>query len=254
MKKALIAVAFVVSGLPAWRWALPPDWWSKVDACLPPNTHAFVAQMSIEQCAAYIRPFAAVWLILFIFDLIANQTIGTGELGKDPHTGFEAVDEGVPHSRFRWQQDGFTATMSNHDGLARGFLWFFLTLVTIVIWYFVAGITTGLVLTLILGSALSYFAAERTPTRVKVTSHAIFIRDHKESRKLDRNHFACFMNYGNWLGFTYGRRNFPFGGRMGGGAIVEIAAALNQLMESGPPAHRATPSATYVPRTKRSEF
>jgi hypothetical protein len=137
-------------------------------------------------------------------------------------------------------------------------------------------ITSWLVITTLLGVALGYFAAWRLPTTVKVASEAITITDHRDGRKkLDRNQFVSFTPNHGWLGRTYGLRNAGFGGNLGGAVIVEIASALNRLMQDAPrpsqpyssssaqpqthaPRHRYTtgytPPAGQTPRARRSEF
>lgn len=253
MRKLLVLFLFLTTGLPVLHWALPEAWWNKVDAALPPELLQYSTQLAQQPAAwfeSYIRIFAIAWLAIFVIDLIANQSIGAWSLGKDGR-GFEAVDDAVPHARFRRTEDGFKVTMRNNDGLGGGIMFFFLTALTAGIWYLVVReITNWLVITTILGVALGYFAAWRLPTTVEVRQEAVITTDHRDGqKKLDRNQFTSFTPNHGWLGRTYGLRNEGFGGNLGKGIIVEIASALNRLMQNEPRSRQAYTATSSRPET-----
>lgn len=236
----IIGYAVVV---PAYRWR-------ERRAVAKPVEGADVALASAAAVPAFDRAVASTGGDEVIRPRPASPALGTG---------FAEANRDVPHTKFQWTEDGFTASF-NTTGT----------------WLFIFGNSlssmraSGNIIAVISMMAIMlasivfllvwYIIDALIKTTIVVDRGSITVA----GRRMRRDDFGGFHVYrtisvgnkrGSILGYNYGTQSFAFGGVWHEGAAIEVAAGLNRVLRIAPTAaDECRVSAEELRSARPSEF
>jgi hypothetical protein len=229
--KKLTALAFVVFGLPLWWWLF----WKYYNPSGLNDLQPGVVASTLPWCRLYAWPFAALFIIWFVGDLIKDQMADDALSDQHP-------TDGVPHCRYEERgEEGFKATFKTtrptwRAGLA--ILFFCIGSVQLAIVFYDRA--PDLLPFLAINSWVAYSCWKGSAFWIEVTKNAVII----DGVRLDRKAFKHFLvrkadlnrpQLGEWfLGCVWGIRGYLCRYSRGLEELTEIASALNEELLSHP--------------------
>jgi Sel1 repeat len=217
--RKVVALAFCILGTPIWWWLYE----TRTGGLNEFSGQGTLGSAVFHSAITFIWPCSALWVTFFGISYWRHVN------STRWNTSYK---EGVPHCHFAKMEDGgFVVTMFNSEGGSLAGVSLSLAAITLLIWYFIVGITVGFLVILVIGAAAAYFSARRAPVRIEVARHGVFIGEfHIE---LDEFHRFTIIadRRSSWLGCDYGMLQRAICTGWPEWKLKEIAGALNDNLD-----------------------